>query len=145
MGWAEFGPASAYEWGGSFFLGVLGAGFWAVYLRGRENRWAIIPGGALLTLALVAGLSSVVGSMESSGVFFFGLALTFTLLAVLPTDEGRMRWTILPTVALGVLGALVSIRAGGVLNYVWPASLVVGGLYLILRAFGPGGRLRLHG
>jgi hypothetical protein len=145
VAWAEFGPASAYEWGGSFFLGVLGAGFWAVYLRGRENWWAIIPGGALLTLALVAGLSSVVGSMESYGVFFFGLALTFTLLAVLPTDEGRMRWTIIPAVALGVLGALVSIGAGGALNYVWPAALVVGGLYLILRAFGPGGRLRLHG
>lgn len=145
VAWGEFGPASADEWGGSLFLGAIGAGFWAVYLRTRENWWAVIPGGALLTLALVAGLSSVVGDMAISGVFFFGLALTFALLAVLPTDEGRMRWPIIPAAALGVLGALVGIGAGGALNYVWPAALVVGGLYLILRAFGSGRRSRPHG
>jgi nucleotide-binding universal stress UspA family protein len=40
---------------------------------------------------------------------------------------------------------LVGIGAGGALNYVWPVTLVLGGLYLILRAFGPGRRPRPHG
>jgi hypothetical protein len=61
------------------------------------------------------------------------------LLAVVPTDEGRMRWPIIPA---GVLGVLVGIGAEGALNYVWPAALVGGGLYLILRVPGPGRKPR---
>ena len=96
--------------------------FWAVYLRGRENWWAIIPGGVLLTLALVTGLSSAVGGMAIPVVLFLGLALTFAVLAVLS-----------------------AIGAEGVLNYVWPAALGTGGLYLILRALGLGRKPKPHG
>lgn len=138
--WGEFAPDSADNWGGSLFLGALGAGFWAVYLRGRENWWAIIPGGVLLTLALLAVVPT-----DEGAYFFFGLALTFALLALAPTERRRMRWPIIPAGALGVLGVLVAIGADGALNYVWPVALVLGGLYLILRAYGSGRRPRPHG
>lgn len=136
VAWGELAPASADEWGGSLFLGTLGAGFWAVYLRSRENWWSIIPGGVLITLALVAGLSPVSGGAAVSAVLFLGLALTFAGLAAVPTDEGRMRWPIIPAVVLGVLGVLMGLGAEGALDYVWPVVLVGGGLYLILRALG---------
>lgn len=133
------------DWGASLFLGALGAGFWTIYLRAREHWWAIIPGGVLLTLALVAGLSLVVGGATISAVLFLGLALTFAVLAVVPTDEGRMRWPIFPAGVLGALGVLSGIGATEVLNYVWPVALILGGLYLILRAFGSRRRPRPHG
>lgn len=139
VAWGEIWSASADEWGGSLFLGALGAGFWAVYLRVRENWWAIIPGGVFLTLALLT-----VAPADDGTFFFLGLALTFALLAVLPTDQGRLRWPIIPAGVLGVLGVLVGIGAEGALNYVWPAALVAGGLYLILRALGSGRKPRPH-
>ena len=148
IAWGELAPVSAEDWGASLFLGALGAGFWAVYLRGRERWWAIIPGGALLTLAPITGLSSTVGGMAIPAVFFLGLALTFALLAVLPTGEGRMRWPLIPAGVLGVLGGLFAVGAVEILNalnYLWPVALIVGGLYLIMRAFGSGRRPKPHG
>jgi hypothetical protein len=94
------------------------------------------PGRALLTLALVTAAPAGEGAL-----FFLGLALTFALLAVVPTDEGRMRW---PIILAGVLGVVVGIGAEGALNYVWPVALVGGRLYLILRALGSGRRPKPH-
>ena len=37
------------------FLGTIGLSFWVIYLTRRDFWWAVIPGGALMTLALVAG------------------------------------------------------------------------------------------
>ena len=77
-------------------------------------------------------------------MFFLGLSLTLVLLAVLPTGEGRMRWPIIRAGVLGVLSVLVGIGAEGALNYVWPAAVVAGRLYLILRALGSNRRPRPH-
>ncbi|HTX92563.1 MAG TPA: hypothetical protein VMC09_15225, partial [Anaerolineales bacterium] len=43
-------------WGGMAFLVGIGAGFWAVYLRRRQQWWAIIPGGVMVTLGIVSAL-----------------------------------------------------------------------------------------
>lgn len=98
--------------GGLIWSVLFGVGFVYVFFRSRENWWAIIPGGALLTLALVAGLSATVGGMASAALFF-GLALTFALLAALPTEAGQIRW---PIISAGVPGVLVGIGAGAELR-----------------------------
>ncbi|MEW6637635.1 MAG: hypothetical protein AB1425_12585, partial [Actinomycetota bacterium] len=93
------------------------------------------------TIALFVGLSAVLSDTAALAVFFSGLALTFALLAVVSTDKGRMRWPIIPAAILGVLGGLFAIGAVellAALNYLWPVALIVGGLYLIWRAFGSG-------
>jgi len=71
-------------WGGLAFLGAIGLGFWAIYLTSRERWWAIIPGGVLITLGCVSALSDVFGILNTGGVFFIGLGLTFLLVALLP-------------------------------------------------------------
>jgi hypothetical protein len=106
-----------------------------IYLVNRDHWWAVIPGGVLLTLALIAGLSSVMQGIEMGGVFLLGLGLTFALLAFLPTPEGRLTWAIIPAIVLLVTGALITAAAAELINYVWPAALVVGGLYLLYRVF----------
>lgn len=132
----ELAPELGDAWGGSLFLGGIALAFWVTYLVNPENWWAIIPGGVLLTLAVVAGLSEVLPGVEIGGVFFFGLGLTFALLALLPTPEGRPTWAIIPAAVLLLMGALITAAAAELINYVWPVVLILGGLYLLYRAFG---------
>jgi hypothetical protein len=131
----QLAPEVGETWGGALFLGGIALAFWVIYLVNREQWWAVIPGGVLLTLALVAGLSEVLEGVEMGGIFFLGLGLTFGLLALLPTPEGRLTWSIIPAIVLLVMGALVTAAAAELINYVWPAALVLGGLYLLYRTF----------
>jgi hypothetical protein len=126
-------PETAGGWGGALFLGGVALAFWVIYLVNPEHWWAVIPGGVLLTLALVAGLSSALEGVEMGGIFLFGLGLTFVLLALLPTPEGRLTWAIIPAVVLLAMGALITAAAAQLINYVWPAALILGGLYLLYR------------
>ena len=132
----QFAPQIGETWGGALFLGGIGLAFWVVYFTGRERWWAVIPGGVLLTNALVAGLSSVLGGIEMGGVFFLGLGLTFALLSFLPTPEGRMKWALIPAGVLLVMGLLITAAATAIFNYLWPAALILVGLYLLFRTFG---------
>ncbi len=132
----QLAPQLGETWGGSVFLGAIALAFWVIYLFNPGQWWAIIPGGVLLTLALVAGLSSAVQGVATGGVFFFGLGLTFALLALLPTPEGRLTWSVIPAVVLVAVGVVITAAAAELVNYIWPALLILGGLYLLYRAFG---------
>src|SRR5512136_200050 len=70
-------------WGGLAFLGGIGVGFLAIYFTNRERWWALIPGGVLLTLGVTSVMSDAYGVIDSGGVFFVGLGLTFILVALL--------------------------------------------------------------
>ena len=121
----EAGLPGAEIWGGSLFLGSMGAGFAAVYLRDHERWWAIIPAGVLTTLALTSAWDAAVAGERASGALFFaGLALTFVLVAVLPGGPGR-RWAWIPAAALL-----------SVFDYLWPLALITGGGFLLWRGLG---------
>ena len=136
-------PAFGDVAGGTIFLGAIGLSFWIVYLVKREHWWAIIPGGVLVTLALVAGIDAVPGSggpggsIDAGGVFFLGLGMTFLLVALLPVNRAQTRWAFIPAAVLLIFGLVLAARAAAILQYVWPAALVLGGLYLVLRGFLP--------
>lgn len=133
----RFAPQVGEAWGGVLVLGSIGLAFWAIYFTNREHWWAVIPGGVLLTLALVAGVSSFVGEVETGGIFFLGLGLTFGLLSFLPTPQGRMKWTLIPAAVLLAMGLLTTAVAAEMLQYIGPAALILVGLYLALRVFFP--------
>lgn len=137
IGLNQLAPQVNAAWGGALFMGAIGLAFGAVYFANREHWWAIIPGGACLTIALVAGLSSLPlwGGFEVGGVFFLGLGLTFGLLSRAPTPEGRMRWAFIPAAVLLVMGLVITAAATAILNYIWPIGLILGGLWLLFRAF----------
>jgi len=120
-------------WGGALFLGGLGAAFWVVYLTNREYWWAVIPGGVLITLALVAGLSSLLEGIDVSGVFFLGLAATFGLLSFIRTPEGRLKWALIPAIVMLVMGLGLTAFSASLVKYLWPLALIGGGIYLIVR------------
>ncbi len=133
----QLAPGVGQTWNGPLFLGSIALAFWLIYLANPEHWWAVIPGGVLLTLALVAGLSPVLQEVEMGGIFFLGLGLTFAVLALLPTPQGRLTWSIIPAIVLLAMGALITAAAAELINYVWPTLLILGGLYLLYRTFRP--------
>ena len=121
-------------WGGALFLGSIGLAFWVIYFVRRDFWWAVIPGGVLLTLAAVAALGDRLPGLATGGIFFLGLALTFALVYLLPAAEGRQRWAAIPALVLGVMGLLLTLSLGGLINYAWAIGLIVAGVYLLTRS-----------
>ena len=127
-------PDSLEVYGGALFLGSIALAFWLVFLTApRERWWAIIPAGVLTTLAAVTFLPDMIGDMATGGIFFFGLALTFLLVALL----AGMRWAYYPAAALAFVGLLAAFSLGAISNYAWAIVLIGGGGYLVYRALRP--------
>lgn len=124
--------------GGALFLAQLGVSFWIIYLLDRSRWWAIIPGGVLLTLALVAGLDQSLPGLETGGVFFLGLAATFGLVYLHPGAVGRIGWALIPAAILLALGILTSLAAAeSLFAYIWPAILIAIGGFMLYKALRP--------
>ncbi len=124
--------AGAY--GGPLFLGSIGLGFWAVYLVRREQWWAIIPGGVLWSLAAMLIMQPIMGDENMVGVMFFGMALTFVLVALLGQPRGKMNWAYIPAGVLFLLGIFMSTGSVQWLAYVFPVALILGGAFLLFRS-----------
>jgi len=119
-------------WGGAVFLGLLGLAFLLVYLSHRNNWWAIIPGGVLLTMAGVTLLPDE--GVLAGGVFFLGMAATFGLVWILPKPAGKLNWALYPAGILALIGILVILGATNLIDFVWPVALLIGGGYILYRA-----------
>lgn len=119
--------------GGSIVLGSIGLAFLLIFLLDREKWWALIPAGTMLTLTVVAAISQALPGMETGGVFFLGLGLTFAVVALLPTNAGRMVWAWIPAGILGLMGLLLMAAAGSMIGYLWPLVIIAAGGFLILR------------
>jgi len=131
----EFFPRVGDTLGGMIVLGGIGLAFWVIYFQKREYWWAIIPGGVLVTLALIVGLESVFEGDEMAGILFLGLGLTFGVLYFLPTPQGRMKWAIFPAAILLVMGLLFTVAAIGAFQYLGALALILVGLYFLFRVF----------
>lgn len=118
--------------GGALLLGGIGLGFWVVFFTNRVERWwALIPAGVLTTLAVLALAAERIGEFLSAGIFFLGLAFTFTLVALIT----GMRWAYWPALALGVLGTLGLASALAVAGYLIAVALIAAGGFLLYRYF----------
>ena len=133
-------PWNPGAWGSALFLAGFGCGFIAVYLTSHDRWWAIIPGGVLLTLALVNGFSAALGAANTGVVLFAGLGLTFGVLSLVPTPQGRLRWAAIPGIALLVVGLVVSLGSGSILKYLWAVALIGVGIYVLGRGLLSGRR-----
>ena len=131
----NYAPPLLEPLAGSAFLGSIGVGFALVYLANRALWWAIIPGGVLSTLAVVAALDEVGDTgLDSGGVFFIGLGLTFLLVALLPhRSEERLTWAFIPATVLIILGVFVGIGLERFFNLLWPVILILIGIFWVMR------------
>jgi hypothetical protein len=131
-------PRLAGLWGGMLFLGAIGLSFWVVYLTDRNKWWAIIPGGTLVTLALVAGIDALprvadTRLFDTGGLFLIGMAATFLLVALLPNQHGPMKWAFIPAAVLLVLGIFVMAQTTALIGYIWPVGLILAGVIIVWR------------
>ena len=144
---SEYAPNRIAFLGGAVFLGALSLGFWAIYAVRRDMWWAIIPGGVLFSLAATAALGeSNFGTGRDEfvgGIFLFGMGLTFLLVALARVDDGRSRWwAFIPAGILMLLGVLIAFSVTAWLesfNLIAAAAMVVGGGFLLYKAFGKQG------
>ena len=130
----KISPDHGERWSGSIILGGIGLSFALVYLVARQNWWAIIPAGVLVTLAVIAGLEEFLPDLGTAGLFFLGLGLTFALVALLPNPQGDMRWAWIPGGILLVIGSIFLVAGENLLVYVWPVILILAGGWFIIRA-----------
>jgi hypothetical protein len=133
---AQWLPDLEGGWLGAIVPAGISVSFWVIFFLQREFWWAAIPGGVLLTVALVAGLSSVIEGEAVGGVLFLGLGLTFGLLGVIPTPQGRMRWAFIPAAVMVIMGLIVVAATSSFFAFLWPAALILAGLYLLARILG---------
>ncbi|MBN1937260.1 MAG: hypothetical protein JW934_21550 [Anaerolineae bacterium] len=130
-------PALGARVGGALFLIVLAQSFWIIYLRDRGQWWAIIPCGALFTIAAVDLVETLLPRVETGGLFFLGLGATFGLVYLLPASQGRMRWAIIPAVILIAIGLVISFASTSLLQMLWPAAIILAGGWMLMQAFWP--------
>lgn len=131
---SDYAPDPLDELAGSLFLGSIGMGFALVYLTDPHKWWALIPAGVMGTLATVAAADSLgPRGMESGGLFFIGLGLTFLVVALVPGGGQDRRWAFIPAAVLLVMGTLIGASAISIFGYLWPLALIAGGLFLVWR------------
>ncbi len=125
------------RWLGATVFGGLALAFAHVYLTDRVGRWwALIPGGFLLVLGLVIGLSVWIDRIEWLALLLFGgLSLVFFLLFLL---HRRQWWAVLPGGVLFAFAALAAVRSDDgeiapLLRW-WPVLLILAGVWTALRA-----------
>ncbi len=126
-------PNSLEAFDGLVFFAGISLGFLWVYFTDTTRWWAIIPAGVMLTLGSISALEDATG-LDNGGFLFLGLGLTFILVAILPGGRGRS-WAFIPGVLLLVFGSILGTPAIGVLEYIWPAALILLGGYFVLRFF----------
>lgn len=119
-----------FRLGGSLFLGGLGLAFTAVYTAtDRRHFWPIIPAGVLFTLAIVAGLDSILPWIDTGWVFFGGLAATFGF--VWWETRQQQQWALIVALICAGLASLILI--GSLMRFLFPLALVAVGVFLLLR------------
>lgn len=120
------------DYSGAIVLGGIGLTFFVVYFTNRSERWwALIPFGVLSTLATVTVVAEKVGEFQTAGVFFFGLAITFLLVALLT----KMTWAYFPAAVLAVMGIFGLVSLLDIANYVWAIALILLGVFILFRYF----------
>ncbi len=126
-------PDSLDMFGGLLFFGALSIAFLWLYFTDVTRWWAIIPAGVMLTLGTISVLDEM-GGMETGGLLFLGLGLTFVLVAVLPGGRART-WALIPGAILLVFGGILGTPFAGFTQYLLPVLLILLGGYFIFGFF----------
>ena len=128
---------------GAIFLGIMGLGFWLVFLFDRDHWWAVIPGGTLWVHTLLAylvtnmgvGLVTLDTTLRLGSIFFMGLGATFGILYLARNSERPLWWASVPAVALFLFGLAVFLGTTGLQVTYWPVLLIFLGLGLLAGQF----------
>jgi hypothetical protein len=126
-----FIPAAASNIVAFVILGSIGLSFLLVFLVNRKHWWAIIPAGALGSVAALV-LTGLVG------LFFIGLAVTFALIPLLVSREHWWAWIVTSVMAvMGVAFLFFEAATGTIGRFFFPILLIVMGVAAIVQVMLP--------
>lgn len=133
--YGRFAPPFFANLGGAVFLGAIATAFIAIFFTNREQWWAIIPGGVLMSVAAVVVVAnSGIGFLNPASILFIGIGVTFGLLGLMSTYlNTNLRWAYIPAAIMLIMGIVVFTPFVGMLGWIWPLALIGGGAWLILR------------
>lgn len=118
---------------GFIVLFGIGLSFLVIYLTNRTNWWAFIPFGVLFSIAVSVLLEPYLTDLVFVGVFFLGVGITFGVLSIIPTPQGKMNWAVVPAGVLFVLGLVFFFVSGDFFRIIAAVLLIVLGVYVIFR------------
>ncbi len=131
-----FFPQTEEVIGGSIFLAAIGLAFINIYIVEKQNWWAIIPAGVLLTISIVVGLDYWLKDIEVGGILFFGMGITFAALPLLPIPQKtEMKWAWIPAGVLFMIGLIIIGISHGVIQIIGSFLLILLGIFFIIRTF----------
>lgn len=117
---------------GPLFLASIGLAFAVIFLVNSEMWWALIPGGVMMTLAVVAYADDVGIGIDSGAILFLGMGLTFIAVGAMPGHDGKSRrWAFIPAAVLLGMGFLIGFSMEVAIQYLWPIAMIIGGALLI--------------
>ena len=116
-------------------LGGIAISFWMIFLTQRGFWWAVIPAGALSSIALVSITDEIIPSEDTGGLFLVGLGLTFVLVANLPGYENGLKWAYIPGGILTAIGVLTLPFMQVTFNILFPLALIGAGGYVLYKNY----------
>lgn len=126
-------PRASDILGGGIVLGGIALGFLLVFLTRRSFWWAVIPGGVMLSLAVVSIADEIFPNYDTEGIFLLGIGLTFLYLATLKGYEKNFKWALYPGGILAALGILSLPFMQLTSDILAPLALIGAGGYLMYK------------
>lgn len=133
-------PSIPDEFIGTLCLWSIAVAFLLLYLRRRDQWWALIPGGVLLTLGTIVTIEAFHWLPDElmGSVLFLGFGLTFLALYALKPGETRLAWAVWPALGCFGMAAFIWLDLLFYIDFgelVFPILLIVLGLLAIVRSW----------
>jgi hypothetical protein len=115
----------------TYVLGTIALPFIVVYLRDRENWWALIPAYVLLSVGIMVGLieTGFMRDLLVPAYVMFSIAIPFIFIYI---RNPREWWPLIPGGVMGVIGMafLLSERSTRIIT---PILVIAIGVFIIMR------------
>lgn len=116
-----------------YVLTVIGLPFLYVFLRNRENWWALIPAYVLFAVGLMVALIGVgiLDDLLIPAYVMFAIAIPFIVVYV---RNPKNWWALIPGGVMAIIG-LSFFAASSALQFIGPAVLILIGVWILARQF----------
>ena len=116
-----------------YVLSAIALPFLYVFIRDREQWWALIPAYVLFAVGLMVGLLGlgILNDLLVPAYVMFAIAIPFF---VVYARNPRNWWALIPGGVMGIIG-LAFLIAEAAVQYVVPALLIIAGIWVLARQF----------
>jgi len=117
----------------TYVLTAIALPFLVVFLRNRDQWWALIPAYVLLVVGVMVGLLGlgVLTDLLVPAYVMFAIAIPFFVVYVRNTKQW---WALIPGGILAIIG-LSFLIAEAAAQYIAPVALVIVGVWILVRQF----------